>query len=106
MTNEFEKQLDITDEVEALSDEKKMECMERALINLGIDPEGEFEETPELTREFAEQLKVAAVEVIVGKLQSEGLIEMKGVDENGEITFGLTEDGQRYCQSEFGDIEE
>jgi hypothetical protein len=53
-----------------------------------------YAKDPETTRAIFEQAGLDVLEGIINELMEEGTLEAWGVDEEGEILFGLTEEGE------------
>lgn len=100
-----ENKLDVSNEVEELSDERKSKCLFRAARELNIDLETasleELEQNDEFCAEYELQLKMAVLSDMFEELQKDGLIEFQGVNEDGEILYGLTEKGIKRVESGF-----
>lgn len=101
--NYNEPKIDVTGEVDALSDERKSRCLKRAANKFNIDLESvdweELEANQEFCSEFELQLKMAALSDMFEELQKDGLIEAQGVNEDGELLWGLTEKGIKQVES-------
>jgi hypothetical protein len=99
--DDFKELIDISETVDKLDDDIKFACFKRAVTKLDLDPDDIDLENEELEKAFGEELKIAGIENIFGRLHKEGLLEASGVDEKGEITYKLTDAGIQYCEENF-----
>jgi hypothetical protein len=88
--------IDISDEVDALSEEKFEIAVQRACHRYGIDFDdiAEYADNDDFQQIVIDEVKYMVVKDIIGKLHAEGLIEPSEITEEGEIKYGITEAGK------------
>lgn len=94
--DEFEK-IDVSDLVDELPESRVLVAYERAVRELGHEPDAEEADGDEFAELFSIELRKMIAADIVGALLDDGLVDAR-LGEDGELTYTLSEKGEQELE--------